>query len=234
VKHIISLILIAWILSSGVHQSTGGGLLDSFTDDFNRANSDNLGTSWTEPAVSGGDCDIFSNELELTAASAPDTAIWNTPTASITQFAYGKLTIITSSSSFGAGFVLRYTNASSKFYYVKFLNVASLVQVICVTSVGGTYDVVSQATLALFGGDTFGVTVQGTGLGGTTFRIWRNPSTTVPTSPTSWGGAGPDISLGLGTATSGQVVDTGNLIGITGTPSSALGLRWDNWHGGSM
>src|SRR5688572_28203165 len=93
----------------GIDNTSGGGP-NAFSDDFTRADSDNLGANWTEAA---GDADIFSNTYRLSTGSFGVVAsIYNTTTGSLTQ--YIKMTLGTEAQY--PWFVMRYTNSSSPFY----------------------------------------------------------------------------------------------------------------------
>lgn len=208
--------------------ASGGGLA-SFSDDFNRANSDSLGANWTEFA---GDVDIASNEAVNPLSFGNDiqgAAYTGTACTTVDQFV--KVTLsATSGANSSPGVVLRYTDASSPFYVVRFdsaNNVMRWVYHSSAADVSGT--IIDSAAFTVSFPLVVGVTIIGTGTS-TVIRGWSGPTANAPgSSGTTWDGAGPTASI---TTDPSPAVNTGSYVGIGG--SGALGLAWDNFFGGDV
>lgn len=215
-----------FILNTG-HLSIGTSRSDGFSDDFNRANGDSLGSNWTEAR---GDTDISSNTMALQSHSVNP----YTGAATLGLNQYIKATI-----SEGAGdnyptYFFRYTNAASRFYGIQFSLAPSATPVgwRVWTDVNNEAASIQEAALSFSSGDTIGVTLAGTG-NDTTVRFWLNPTGDRPDSSTSWGGdTSPDLSLTNNPGA--NAVDTGNYVGLGGYTSGAGTTIFDNFFGGSM
>lgn len=211
----------------------GGGSGASFSDDFNRANSDSLGASWTEVT---GDTDITSNGMSFANSGGSYVNHWAvySGTATTTVDQYVKVT-------FAAGIaadtypqvVFRYTDASSAFYFLE-LNCATntwswyrrSAAAGSSTQIGGTGDVAGSCSSA-----SFGITLAGTATA-TVFRIWLTPTGDAPSAADTWGGDNtPDISF---TTDPADAVDAGNYVGLGAQNLTANIVVFDSFWGGDI
>lgn len=198
----------------------------SFTDDFNRADSSNLGANWTEI---NGDLQIIGNTLQNASVSVNDSAVYNTPVNTVNQ--YVKFKIIDDSSLRTCKAILRYTDASSPFYVVECDAQFDTVEWFRVaTATFGTVASVQSVSQAITSGDTVGVVVSGTGTS-TVVAFWLNPTGAAPTSATLWGGAAPTQSF---TNDPANAVDTGSKVGVCINSGSAPGQKLDDFSGGDV
>ena len=185
----------------------------NFSDNFNRADSTNLGANWTEAS---GDAEIVSNIMRLMTGGYADNFMIYTGTATSTVDQYVKFTIeaaFTADARFPC-VVFRYTNTSTPFYVVFFnVNGDNLTWQRYATTAGAATVIETSGTLAIATGDIFGVTISGTGTA-TVVRVWKTPTGDIPTSESDWGGdTTPDISFTVDPA---SAVNTGNNVGIGG------------------
>jgi beta-glucanase (GH16 family) len=202
-----------------------------FVDTFNRGDGDSLGRQWDEHS---GDVDIVNSNLTLMTTLTDDVAIYSRPMPTINQFFKGVIGSTFAAGTFGCGPLFRYTNGTSPHFFVKFNPAADTVSFYHKTANGGTFTVMSTAALTINNGEAFGVTINGTGAS-TIVRVWKNPTSDVPDSATSWGGdSSPDVTLDMGGHGSGFFVDSGLFAGIGGTPSALGGLDWDNVFEGTL
>jgi len=208
--------------------NTGGGLA-SFSDDFIRADSDSLGSNWTEIA---GDIDIVSNQANAPATfDFSEKAAVYTGTACTTVDQYVKVTFPSSgAANTRPGIIVRFTNSSSPYYEIRFqmAGPGSTINWYVMATAGGSetlVDFVSSFDDTLPG--TVGLTVSGTGTS-TVINLWNNPSANAPTSDSLWDGSGPTASL---TGNPASPVDTGNYAGIAGIGSSGA-ITWSAFFGG--
>lgn len=215
--------------SPAFRASAGGGLA-SFSDDFNRSDSDTLGSgTWTEMA---GDVDIVSNE-----ANAPITfdfterAAYYSGTACTTSSQYVKVTLGTATGGNGAGVILRHT-ASGSLYQIQFDDDDNNIYWKYFPTAGGTSVTVQSlfAVTAFAYPVTVGVVVEGTG-NSTVVRIWMSPSANAPTSTTSWDGGAATHSMSDDPATA---ADAGTYLGIGVDNVSGSAATWDNFYGGDV
>ena len=201
--------------------------MSAFGDDFNRADSTNLGANWTEAS---GDFEIQTNALAfVTTGNARGFAIYNTATAGLSQ--YVKIAATFDAANGFALIAVRYVDASSPFYAIEFDDqVGNLVRWYGYDNATTEGAQVDSGTVAFASGDTFGVTVTGTGTG-TELRVWLNPTGDAPSSVSVWGGAGPGLTL---TADPPTAADTGLLVGVGGHCAAADDLVMDNFFGGDV
>jgi len=209
-------------------EASGGG--GGFSDDFNRADGDSLGGNWTEI----GDVDIASN-----AANSPQTfdnnlrgaAYTATSCGSVNQYVKVTLTSNNSGGNVAPGVLLRYTDASSPCYNVRFAIASDIARWnrLATPTPTGTDAAVDNDQLTVAPGDVVGITIGGTGAS-TVVRIWVNP-TGLPSAVDNWDGdTTPSLSL---TVDPGTPVDTGNYVGICGLGSLGV-LEWDDFYGGGL
>lgn len=200
----------------------------SFSDDFNRADSDSLGANWTEADT---DIDIASNTatVPLTFDNTRNLAVY-TGTACTTVNEYVKVAA-TFSGTCKPELVLRYTNSSTAFYTLYFDTTNNLLYWEHLTQIGGTETTVGGPTaLTIATGDTLAATITGTGAG-TEIRLWVNATGAAPDSATSWGGdTTPDVSF---TDNPASAVDTGPYVGICGLANNVNAV-FDNFSGGDI
>lgn len=207
--------------------SGGGGV--SFSDDFNRADSTNLGANWSEVA---GDAGINSNQLRFSTGSFTDIwVIWvGQDCSTITQ--YGKITMTTQPGASWFRFVFRYVNSVSEFYVVELNTSNGDLSWQHWTAVGGVSTELETGTIGSVAvNDTFAVTVTGTG-NGTVIRCWKNPTGNAPDAGgTTWGSAAPTDSMSNDPA---DPVDSGLKIGVGNTQSGADSQSMDAFFAGDV
>lgn len=209
-------------------KSSGGGL-SAFSDNFNRADSDSMGSNWTETE---GDIDIASNK-----ASCPTTFDFSqknivfTGTACATVNQYAKTTFNTTSGTCHFGVIFRYIGSSSAYYQLEFDEPNKRVKWTHWTQVGGTQtDISAYSSIGSWATDpvTFGCTITGTG-NSTIVSIWLNPTANIPDSASSWDGGAATIVF---TDDPSSPVNTGNNVGIGGFSSGDLTM--DDFYGGDL
>lgn len=204
----------------------------TFSDNFNRSNGDSLGSSWVEAA---GDVDISANTAVPTASSlALNLAIYSgSPT--VTPFQFAKVTLPTAANNNNYAYlVFRYSDSASPFYAISFRRTSSQVawHKFSNSADNAGTTIGSPATLSIAQGNSFGVTLDGTG-DNTIVRIWKNPSGSSPTSVTNWGGdTTPDVTFTTNPGT--NAVDSGNFVGIAGRQQTASSLAFDSFSGGDI
>lgn len=209
---------------NGTSISTGGGGgLASFSDDFDRADSDSLGANWTE---ADGDIDIFSNTARLSEGGFGENFAIYSATACTTVNQFVRLTIVIATGY--PQIPLRYTNSSSPFYFLEFSG--SSVDWYHKSQIGGTSTQINAApgSISITDGTVIGMSVEGTGAS-TVVKIWINPTSGSPDDPTSWGAATVTF-----TDNPASPVDTGGYVGIGGVQGSADSLRYNNFYGGDV
>ena len=202
----------------------------NFSDNFPGTDSTNLGANWTEAA---GDAEIVSNMMRLMSSSYADHFMIYTGTATSTVDQYVKFTITTTTLTADPKFpcvIFRYTNSSSPFYPIFFnVNGDNVTWQHYPTTAGGATVIETSGTLAIALGDTFGVTISGTGTA-TVIRIWKTPTGNIPTSESDWGGdTTPDVTF---TADPSSAVNTGNNVGIGGEQQTGSDINLDDFFGG--
>lgn len=205
----------------------GGGGPVSFSDNFDRADSDSLGASWSEDQ---GDIDIATNRLRMAGGSfVYHWAIHATPTSTVNQ--YVKVLSPTGNNQY-AQVALRYTNSSSAFYFLELDVTSDSWEWFHMTNSNGTSTSIQKVTLGAGATNVaFGITITGTGAS-TVIRIWRNPTGNAPDSATSWGGnTSPSYTF---TNDPGSPIDTGLKVGLGGQQSAANTVIWDDFYGGDI
>jgi len=188
----------------------GSGVLAS--DDFNRADSANLGTNWS--LRRGNDFTIASNKAVFTT-STPDSAMWYDPIPfPNTQYSQAALSGLSGTTSeAGLGVCVRCdtqapgTGAPAVTFYGAVVNAAGSNNVSIEKWVANTYTLLAQFTQAWTDGDVLRLSVQGS-----TLRVYRN-------------------GVQIGT----DVVDSSITSGSPGIYHAApfTGGTIDNWEGGS-
>lgn len=205
----------------------------AFSDNFNRADNDSLGSNWTEAV---GDADIASNALYFaTGGWDPVLVSHNTSTNTVNQ--YVKISIPVANETYGQ-VVFRYTNSSTHFYTVAFntpfsceiewRHVAGSTGIGAENTIGTSVDMGSCSN-----GDSFGITITGTG-DDTVVRVWHNPTANTPVSASEWdsGDTTPDASWT--TNPGANAVDTGNKVGFAGIQNSAGEITFDSFYAGDI
>lgn len=205
---------------------SGFSLAGDIFDDFNRADSDTLGSKWTEVV---GDTDIVSNAASFQSTSFSKCFSIYSAQSCTTINQYAKF-MVTFSAQCYVGIIFRYTDASSAFMG---LQVGSTEDTAFWTyysnSTATSVDVTSGA-ITVNSGDTFGVTITGTGTN-TIVRVWRNITANAPTSASLWDGTAPTLEF---TTNPPNPVDTGFTVGIEGYTSAAGTSQLDNFYAGDI
>jgi hypothetical protein len=201
-------------------------------DDFTRANGD-PGANWTEAA---GVYEISSNVLvPQTDAFAKNVLIYSGE-ALTTENQAVKITV-TSNSDY-PGIVFRYTDAANAFYIIYFMDNENKVRWDRAASVADAevnHTIRDEENLTVDSGDTFGVTMVGTG-NSTVVRVWKNPTggvNSITSSGTIWDGdATPDVTL---TDDPASPVNSGVYVGLTDLfGGTAPQITYDNFHAGDI
>lgn len=183
--------------------------------------------------VGSGTCNIYSpageNQGEFVNGSFAITGAIYTGGTCSTVSQYMRATIVTAPSNAFPHFIFRYTNSSSPFYVVELDTDSGPVTWYHYDVLNGTGTTIEGGNFGVWSaGDTFSVTIEGTGTS-TVVRAWRNATSNTPTSASVWGGAAPGITLSADPA---SAVDTGASVGIVCYQSSASSQRIDNWFAG--
>ena len=195
------------------------------SDDFNRADSGSLGSSWTEVE---GDWEIDTNRLQpLSGTHAPNRLEYSGQNLStINQYAAIKLSTWTGADS-QATIIFRYTDNSSSYYRLFAGTEAGGVAWGLLG--GGEDDDIAAGSLSFSSGDVFAATIEGR-YNNTVIRIWKNPTATTPTSYNTWGTNSPDLVL---TNTSlVNSVETGNKVGLYSNFNNAGEVFLDDFYAG--
>jgi hypothetical protein len=228
----------------------------SFSDDFNRDNSDNLGSNWTVPTGAGA-YHILNQQAEPQIDHIDDDAIYNTACFGVDQYALFQITIFGDIAYYDyEGVIFRYPDPAIEnsitqpcpFYIVNYNHKSQEFIWTRYSYIGGTQgygqrDLNWSTTLTVTNGDYFGITIVGIGIN-TAVRIWHftsPPTNKFPSSDGSlWDGAGPNVI----SSTSGQpvfyydsgidYVDTGNYIGLTSYYQYGTTPLFDNFYGGDI
>lgn len=204
--------------------ASGGGGGASFSDDFNRADSDSLGANWTE---ADADVDISSNKLLFRDGSfATIFAVHNTSTGSAVQY-------VQFETSAAAGYmqiVFRYTDASTPFYYLEFGS--TTVNWFYMPQIGGTPTQINAVSGTISAGSTISATITGSG-DSTIVRIWDDATGgTLPSAADNWNGdTTPTATLTDNPATA---VNSGNYVGLGCQQSAADSNSVNNFWGGGL
>lgn len=203
-----------------------------FSDNFNRADNDSLGSDWTEVV---GDTDIVSNQMSFrTTGWDPIAVVHNTACSTVNQ--YMKVTF--PSPAGYPVFILRYTNSSSHYYGIAFetLNSADAIwkHYSSTSEIGAPATTIASGDVGSFtAGDSLGITITGTG-NDTVIRLWKNPTANTPISASEWdsGDTSPEVTFTTDPGT--NAVDSGSYLGIHGAQSTAGTLVFDNFYGGDI
>jgi hypothetical protein len=182
----------------------------AISDDFNRGDNESLGANWTEEA---GDWEIVSNAAKhmLSSNFQPCFARYSGQALSATA-QYLKVTITAEVNTYPT-MALRMSAGANPFYGVQFLVTEDQVEWAYYPSPSGSSTEINTQALTVTSGDTFGITVEGTGAD-TVVRVWRNP-TGLPSSPSNWNGdTTPDVTFT--TDPGANAVDSGAYVGIGG------------------
>lgn len=208
----------------------GGGGGTSFSDDFNRADSDSLGANWTEQT---GTWDIASNELRCTegVAYARATAIYS-GTGLSTANGYVRITIASSSTgTFYPQIIFRYTSSGSAFYTMELQPAENhAIWGYCASASADSSTIEDQASVTVDVGDVWGITWTGTGAS-TVVRLWRNPSNTTPSAIDGWDSGGDTADFSF-TTDPGTAVNTGSYVGLRSYQGAANNAKFDNLYAG--
>ncbi len=216
-----------WLPSAKGPSAGGVGGAQSFSDDFDRANSSSIGSDWTEI---NGDLEIISSQLTNVTANVWDAAVWNTATASGVQ--YAKFTINDFNAATKGWFaVLRYTDASSPFYIVGVdRNDTTIAWRRVASATFGTIDNIDATSQSFPSGDTLGIVITGTA-DATVVKFWMNPTAAAPTSDSLWDGNAP---TGTMTGNPAAPVDSGNKVGVATFSGLGRGMDLNNWSSGNV
>lgn len=213
-----------------VATSGGGGGPNTFSDDFNRANSCDLGANWEQW---GGTACINSNAYRLSTGSfAQVTTMYATSANSLTQ--YVKVTVGVNSQY--PWLVFRGTSSTDPFYTLQLDGNNATIDwyhYADASAASGTA-IGSGGTIpggAFSVGTTLCITVDGTGAS-TVVRIWR-ACTGTPSAADNWNGdTTPDLSLTDDPGAS--AVDSGMQVGIGGQQGSADTVTLEDFFGGGL
>lgn len=203
----------------------------AFSDDFNRADSDSLGANWTE---ADPDIDILNNNAQLVDGSFGGLFAIYTNTACSTVNQYVQINHAGTSESSYDQIPVRYTDASTEFYYFEF-GVATI-DWYHLTAIGGTATQInaSSGTPTETGaGAVFSITITGTG-DNTVVRIWTDSALlgTTPVSADNWNGdTTPTATF---TDNPANPVDAGSYVGIGGTQNIANDIEFNSFLGGDI
>lgn len=202
-----------------------------FSDDFNRSDSDSLGSCWVEEA---GDGDIAGNEMLLTTGSFANhwMACSGTPAGGANQWVKVTASLASSTDNYPQ-IILRFTNAASPFYFLEIDCNVSQVYWNRADSVGGSTAQISSAvdySGSSCVGQVVGATITGTGTS-TIIRFWLNP-TGSPSAADNWNGdTTPDATF---TDDPASPVDSGNIAGLAGQSASTNQVQWDDYSQGAF
>lgn len=204
---------------------SGGGAPAAFSDNFDRADSADLGANWTQSA---GAMAIFSNGLrQSTASYGRIFTIYNTPTTTVQQ--YIKVQFVNDGGEY-PGIVLRYQDGSSGFYAL-YHDPSAVWEWSHYAGVGGSSTLIGTVDTGTFtDGDTYGITIAGVGAS-TVIRIWKNPTANTPVSATEWD-SGDTTPEGTLADDPSSAADVGTLVGLTAAAGSANAVRLDSFFGG--
>lgn len=201
-----------------------------FSDDFNRTDSTNLGSNWSEDA---GDAAIATNRL-LLSTSGWDPIVIKHNTALATADQYILVTFPVKNETY-PHIIFRYTNSSSPFYAIifylqnlepKWARSASAAMMLDAVEIGSASSLGSWNA-----GDSVGITVSGTG-DDTVINFWLRPTGTAPSAANLWGGAAPSASITVNPGA--NAVNSGSYIGLGGVQGSAGDIVFDNFFGGDI
>jgi hypothetical protein len=206
----------------------GGSSGKSFTDDFNRGDNDTVGANWTEAYQ---DWDISSNTVIFFTEDSVGVLVYSgQATDTINQYVKVKFADFQISGWDYPGVVVRYVNSTSPFYGIIHSASENTITWQSFPVVEGNGTVIGSSSLTFATGDSLGVTIEGTG-DDTIVRIWKNPTGAAPTTISSWGGSGPDVTL---SDNPGTAADTGKYVGIRGYKDAATTLSFDDFSGGDL
>jgi hypothetical protein len=203
----------------------------SFSDDFNRANNDLLGSNWTEDDP---DIDILNNNAQLVDGSFGGLFAFYTGTACNTVNQYVQVELAGTSEGDYVQIPIRYSNSTTEFYYLEFS--ASTVDWYHMSQIGGAATQInaSSGTPANVGaGAVYSITITGTG-DSTVVRVWTDSGHLgiAPTSADTWNGDNtPDATF---TDNPANPVDAGNYVGLGGTQNTANWIEFDDFYGGDI
>jgi hypothetical protein len=202
--------------------------MTAVSDDFNRADSDSLGSNWTE---ANGDCDIVSNMLvPITGSFTNNLAVYTGQALNADQ--YVKIQFGNAQTQYPI-VIFRYTDASSPFY------------VLFIDGSNGTWDwyrfanatdsgtsIQSGVTIGtlLSGSDNASFTIEGTGTS-TVIRAWKNTTADAPGSASLWDGSGP---AGSATNDPASPVNSGSYVGCGAQQGTASWNAINNFWAGDI
>lgn len=185
-------------------------------------------TNWTEDV---GEFSIVSNTCRFdTGAWGVDIAHHETALSGVDQ--YVKFKNNNFSGNAYAGPLLRYADLSTNCYAV-WINTGGNTywERLWATNLQSYAQIAISTDIAWSAGDTCGVTIIGTG-NDTTVRVWQNPTGDAPDGGgTTWGSASPGITW---TTDPSTAVDTGTLVGISGTIGTATTFTIDDFSAGDI
>ena len=212
-------------------QNAGAGSSEAvaLSDNFNRADSTNLGANWTE--VLGG-MQIASNFLLVIPGDFADNlTMHNTPVGVTTQ--YQRVRFILGASPSYPAMMFRCTGNTGAGYSVAFGSAENLVQWWRISNIAtgaGATQIGTNQSIDIEDSDVFGVTLTDFG-DNTVVRIWRNPSG-LPITAANWNGdTSPDVSL---TSNPPTPADIGTRLGLWCQVENDNGFGFDDWSGGSL
>ena len=209
----------------GQNQLQGAGSsYVTYSDDFNRATSDIPGVDWAE----FGDADVVSNTLRFSIGDETSAAIWKTALNGLTQWAKFRVTWLNGGNYFGPYFRLADFTGGSLGYSIAFYDDGNTCGWYTSTLDVGSA-LISESSLTVANGDTYGITVQGTG-NNTVVRVWRLP-TGFPVSSSNWNGDNnPDLTFLTNPSSSRE----GFYVGMWGYPgASGNNLSIYDWFAGT-
>jgi len=203
------------------------GFPTDVSDDFNRADSDSMGSDWSED---NGDTDISSNQAIATTGSWARVAIiWTADTIDDDQ--YVKATLTRMDGSDYPFIILRYTDSSSEMYRLQ-VSGANTYWSRCATLTGSCGSDIETSTAVTWSAtDEVAVTIEGTG-DDTVIRVWENPTNDTPAQVDGWdnGSDTADITF---TTNPSDPVDTGSYVGLARNDGDASG-GWDDFFAGDF
>lgn len=209
---LVSFLATTVVIHGPVYHPAAGGGGPPISDDFNRSDSDSLGSNWTEIQQ---DADIVSNKLQFTAtftADMKEAVFTGTGTSTVNQVAVATFNQDTDAA---AGFIFRYTNDATERYWLRFDVGNDKLQWYHLAGDESATFIAQSATYTMSFPITIGIAVNGTG-NSTEIYFWDSPSGDASNSG-SWGT--PDITMTDNPNT--NAVDTGTYTGVAGWANAA-------------
>lgn len=203
--------------------AAGGGSGAAFSDDFSGTLA-----NWTEDA---GDIVISGGRLSVNTGGYSKISARYTGTSTNTVNQYVKLSFPAFVDTNFPFVILRGSASGNPYYAVEFARSNAAQWYRYANAADSSPVAVSASTsLTVSAGDTFGLTITGTGTA-TVIRIWRNP-TGLPSAADNWNGdTTPEITW---TDDPASAVNTGNQVGFGGFFGAAGQVQVDDFFGGDI